>query len=189
MKKGFTLVELIILLAIFTVLVFAVFLMIDPAERLAEARDIQRLNNLNALNDALNIFIKQSSLPDLGMCAEGGRCAGNPADGNGPFRKQTCAEKSTNQSMNGLGYADVNFNSIPGGSPMAMLPLDPQTGPIYFYAYMCSDTDKIFELDGRLESKKYREKMKNDGGDRNDCITYTENTCFYEIGNAPGLSL
>ncbi|MCK9497706.1 MAG: hypothetical protein M0Q27_02725, partial [Candidatus Colwellbacteria bacterium] len=90
----------------------------------------------------------------------------------------------------GSGWVDVDFSSIPGGSPIPFLPVDPSNNATYFYAYMCSESPNYtFELNGRLESEKHRAKMEDDGGNKNDCSTYIENTCFYELGTEAGLDL
>ncbi|MCK9187174.1 MAG: prepilin-type N-terminal cleavage/methylation domain-containing protein [Candidatus Colwellbacteria bacterium] len=192
LKKGFTLVELLIVIAILAVLAAAVVIVLNPAELLAQARDSQRINDLNTLRTALSIYVSQSTSIDLGVCAAGGRCTANPGAGNGPFATTTCDESgiTTNNTVAGSGWVDVDFSSIPGGSPIPFLPVDPSNNANYFYAYMCSETPNYtFELNGRLESEKHRAKMEDDGGNKNDCSTYIENTCFYELGTEAGLDL
>lgn len=191
LKKGFTLVELLIVIAILAVLAAAVVIVLNPAELLAQARDSQRINDLNTLRTALSIYVSQSTSIDLGVCAAGGRCTADPGAGNGPFDTTTCDEYGIiDNTVAGSGWVDVDFSSIPGGSPIPFLPVDPSNNATYFYAYMCSESPNYtFELNGRLESEKHRAKMEDDGGDKNDCSTYIENTCFYELGTEAGLDL
>ena len=190
LKKGFTLVELLIVIAILAVLAAAVVIVLNPAELLAQARDSQRLNDLDTLKNALSIYIAQASSIDLGACAAGGRCTFSPGDALGPFTDATCDEVSSTNTVAGSGWVDVDFSSIPGGSPIPFLPVDPSNNATYFYAYMCSESPNYtFELNGRLESEKHRAKMEDDGGNKNDCSTYIENTCFYELGTEAGLDL
>ena len=193
LKKGFTLVELLIVIAILAVLAAAVVIVLNPAELLAQARDSQRVNDLDTLKSALSIYIAQSSSINLGACGTGGICTFTPAVNGSPFGSvgaQNCASVSTTNTIAGSGWVDVNLSTLPGGSPIPYLPVDPTNNIDYFYGYACSESPNyVFELAGRLESQKSRDKMKTDGGSRNGCASYTGSDCFYEIGTDAGLDL
>ena len=51
-KQGFTLIELIIVIAIIALLAAATFVAVDPAKRIGEARDAQRWSDVTAIADA-----------------------------------------------------------------------------------------------------------------------------------------
>lgn len=55
-KKGFTLIELLIVIAILGVLAAAVLVAINPAERLAEAKDSQRITAIGQLGNAMQVY-------------------------------------------------------------------------------------------------------------------------------------
>ncbi|MFA4999580.1 MAG: type II secretion system protein [Parcubacteria group bacterium] len=204
-KKGFTLVELLMVIAILAVLSSAVIVILNPGELLAEGRDAKRINELNTVYAALAVYVSQVPNADLGGCSAGGICTFDPGAGKGPFANTTCAAINAATNISGTGWVSADFTDILGGSPIASLPIDPMNSAIYFYAYMCSESPYVFELDTRLESQKYRGEMAFDSGDKN-CLcggmactsdniqnmTVDESTaanCFYEVGTAVGLSL
>ncbi|MCX6788427.1 MAG: type II secretion system protein, partial [Candidatus Jorgensenbacteria bacterium] len=55
-KLGFTLVELLIVIAILAILAVAVVLVLNPAQLLKQGRDSTRLSDMAALNSALALF-------------------------------------------------------------------------------------------------------------------------------------
>lgn len=65
MKKGFTLVELLVVIAIIGVLAAAILVAINPAERIAEARDSQTKNDIGAIATGLTTyFTRNGYYPD-----------------------------------------------------------------------------------------------------------------------------
>ncbi len=55
-KNGFTLIELIIVIAIISILFGIIVAVINPAQKIAKAYDSQRLSDMNALNKAVQQF-------------------------------------------------------------------------------------------------------------------------------------
>jgi len=204
--KGFTLVELLIVIAILAVLAAAVVIVLNPGELLAQSRDAKRINDLNTLRAAIATYISQIPALDLGACPTGGTCTFDPGAGQGRFDDNTCDSISAANSITGAGWVSVDLTDIPGGSPVPSLPIDPTNNATYFYAYGCRETPNyVFELDARLESQKHRGDMALDGGDRNclcggaacdrtniSSMTSAEavaSDCFYETGTAAELNL
>lgn len=56
-KQGFTLIELIIVIAVIALLAAAVFVAVDPAKRIGEAQDAQRWADVTAIADAIQQYI------------------------------------------------------------------------------------------------------------------------------------
>lgn len=186
MKKGFTLIELVIVIGILAILASVVVLVLNPAQILAQARDSQRMSDLRSIKSAIAFYLATATSTTIGTgptCTATG-CGTSP---NSPFGSETVNATTT---VTGSGWVQVNLTGTTGGSPLVALPLDPTNSGSYFYAYKGENTNKTFELDSRLESEKYRGLMVTDGGNKNSCTgTFVDANCYYEIGTAPGLSL
>jgi prepilin-type N-terminal cleavage/methylation domain-containing protein len=68
-NKGFTLIELIIVIAIIALLAAATFVAINPAKRVGDAGDATRWQDLSALADAFQAYLadNNSALPSSTM--------------------------------------------------------------------------------------------------------------------------
>ncbi|MFA5947378.1 MAG: prepilin-type N-terminal cleavage/methylation domain-containing protein [Candidatus Gracilibacteria bacterium] len=66
-KKGFTLVELIIVIAIVAILAAVAFVAVDPARRLHESRNAARWTNVTSISDTLNTYYTDNDgvFPDI----------------------------------------------------------------------------------------------------------------------------
>lgn len=188
MQKGFTLVELLIVIAILAVLAVTVVVVLNPAELLRQSRDSTRISDLAAVNSAISLYMTDVTSPGIGgadnaTCTTLSRCTA--ATTTTPFNGQNITGNGcgvgtaiASLSIDGTGWVAVDLANITGGSPLARLPLDPINTANYPYAYACNGLN--FELDTRLESTKYNGLMANDkdGG---------TNPNWYEVGNTVGL--
>ncbi|MCK9187118.1 MAG: prepilin-type N-terminal cleavage/methylation domain-containing protein, partial [Candidatus Colwellbacteria bacterium] len=64
---GFTLVELLIVIAILAVLAAAVVIVLNPAELLAQARDSQRITDMKTLKDSIDIWVVDNPNVSMGI--------------------------------------------------------------------------------------------------------------------------
>ncbi|MBI5742854.1 MAG: prepilin-type N-terminal cleavage/methylation domain-containing protein [Candidatus Niyogibacteria bacterium] len=150
-KKGFTLLELLIVISIIAILSLILIFALNPAEILRKARDTQRVSDLNTIKTALAVYITSTSTPLIGgrvsnMVCKQGIGAGTwyttgPAAGNIFYsypgastitgaNEGTALTASTTSSANlnnidGTGWIPVNFETLTAGSPISNLPIDP----------------------------------------------------------------
>ena len=195
-KKGFTLLELLIVIGIMADLATAATIVLNPAHLFAQARDSQRISDMDALKAALALYLTDVLTPDLnGGLADSPGCdsgiTGQPyiavAPTTNSFQRTGANAVDADRTIDGTGWLPVNLSSVSGGSPLAVLPIDPTNTGNNVYRYACNQTAKTFELNACLESTKYLQKMVEDGGDRGSVsITAGCGTGagagFYEVG-------
>lgn len=149
-QKGFTLLELLIVIAIIAILSIALVFMLNPAETLKKARDSQRISDLKSVKTALGIMLTASSTPLLdsgsAICltsttgsAQTGKIAYSASstitntaiaagtDGNGvSFSTSGYVVSAANAGkVDGTGWIPVNLKALTGGTPIASFPVDP----------------------------------------------------------------
>lgn len=163
-KKGFTLIELLVVIGIIAVLATVVVLVINPAQLFAQARDSQRLSDLDTVRDAI-LFVQSNatSTPALGTTGNTTGTTTTCSTGSLAIYSAACTTV-TARTTAGSGWAAVNFGLV-SPSPLAQLPIDPSNGATYFYTYKGTSAG-LFKLGAVLESTKYLGLMDNtsDGG-------------------------
>ena len=168
---SFTLVELLIVIAILAVLAAAVVLVLNPAELLAQARDSQRVSDLNSLKKTISLWTLDNSgssegasqtvyisIPDTSLtCAN---IAGLPPLPD--LWSYHCAASADLRKTDGTGWMPLNFNTVSGGSPLPYLPIDPSNDAATkrYYTYTPGGS---YELTALLEAEKHDAAI-GDGG-------------------------
>jgi prepilin-type N-terminal cleavage/methylation domain-containing protein len=179
-KKGFTLLELLIVIGILAILSTTIVLVINPAELLRKARDSQRISDLNTVKTAIAYYLTEEGDPSIGASdtsyshVSGVDCA-------------TTANSSSSQSIDGTGWIPVPFGDLAGGSPIANLPVDPNASTSagdYYYVYLPNATNLTFKLVANMESTYYGggdgDVEGTDGGTEDD---------LYEVGTDMAITL
>ena len=189
-KKGFTLIELLIVIAILAILATVVLLVINPVQMFAQARDSQRIYDLNTLSNATALYLTTVTSPDLDSSA-GFACGTNfGATVTGAaeyFVGSGTIYAAFTRVVTGLGWVPVAYTGISGGAPLRALPMDPinTVASTYNYTYACDNTNKWFEFDAVMESIRYA----NGGSDDVESTDGGDQVNVYEVGNDPGLDL
>ncbi len=186
-QKGFTLIELLVVIAIIAVLSVVVILTLNPAELLRQARDSNRISDLNTMKSAISLFlVDTASSTGLGLYTTCYSSAPNPNEVSqqcnlifepDPTVTSTKAA-ATAPKVDGAGWIPIDFTRISSGAPIGTLPVDPVNATPTYYFYRASSTAATFKMGVRLESSKYgfgggSDVVANDGGN---------NTSTYEVG-------
>ncbi|KKU46502.1 MAG: hypothetical protein UX65_C0003G0046 [Parcubacteria group bacterium GW2011_GWB1_46_8] len=191
MKKGFTLLELLIVIAILAILASTAVVVLNPAEILRKSRDSSRLQDLDSMRTALNYYIANTSTPVLGSqptigcmdqtvapCTAG--CTYSHL--TGVFSGSTVSSASTTRTVGGAGWIPVALSSLTGGSPLSSWPVDPTNSSTSarYYAYQCNYANTTFTLYANMESATY----KNGGSSDVESKDGGSIAAVYEVGTA-----
>ncbi len=160
-RLGFTLVELLVVIAIIAILAAVVVLIINPLELTRRGRDAARLSDLANLQNAINVAVQEATGSSAAILCDG---ATPPTTCNGSSSTGT-------RNSDGTGWVKVNLSAAKSVS-VATLAVDPLNTTANHYTY-CSDGDG-WEIDTTLESQQQSGKAGTDGGD---------DPVLYEVGS------
>jgi len=197
-RKGFTLIELIVTIAILAIILTIVVVAINPAEQLSRSRDAKRVADLDSVKTAITLYLAQATTT-VDMDGSAGPSGGNGCTDQATdayFISRTTATTtgvsggitvtSSIQTVGATGWMPARMDQTPGGSAIPVLPVDPSgTGTTndFWYAYACDQANKAFEVTARLESNYFKTDIDVDGSDGGNSAG------TYETGNDPGLDL
>ena len=159
-KKGFTLIELIIVIALIALLATTVILVINPVKIFQEARDSQRIADLGQMNSAMSLMLATSSTqPSMGPSAA--NCYQNKATQDCKPRytpASTAATTAAGQKVDGTGWVPVSLGTSPA---ISAWPLDPKNDVTNFYSYAV-DASNQWEFSAKMESVRYKQAGTED---------------------------
>ncbi|MCS7183920.1 MAG: prepilin-type N-terminal cleavage/methylation domain-containing protein [Patescibacteria group bacterium] len=210
MKKGFTLIEILIIISLIAILATLVIYFINPIEIGKRNRDLQRIKDLQSLSWAINTYLSTLDSPDLDgpLYDLTGLDEDNPSiyfslpfniaifnfstitDAYGTNWKIIQHSSSTNlQNPNGEGWLPINFSE--GHNTLPSLPIDPinalnrdNAQKNYFYLYVFKRGTKEYELNAKFESKNFKSQEENDGGSDKEIFEVGNNKCLLAFGTS-----
>jgi prepilin-type N-terminal cleavage/methylation domain-containing protein len=167
--KSFTLVELLIVIAILAVLAAAVVIVLNPAELLSQARDGQRSSDIKMMGDALTLFVTDNpslsigtykkvyiSIPDSSVdCSGISNLPDLPAGWT-----YNCTTSENLNNADGTGWIPIDFTTVKGGSPIPHLPIDPKNTIDFFYSYIPSAYPQ-YAISASVESVKQKQTVQS----------------------------
>jgi len=154
---AFTLIELMVVIAVIAVLAGALMMAINPQAIVQKSRDAKRIQDIDTLAKALNLALAES---EITLTANSSSCT-------------TCSSNTGTLVTSGSGY--VKF-TIPTGKTglskyLSTLPVDPLNTGNYVYRFGSTTTD--FELNAVFEHSDNITRMTTDGGNA---------SAVYEVG-------
>jgi prepilin-type N-terminal cleavage/methylation domain-containing protein len=190
-NHSFTLIELLIVIAILALLMSIIIITLNPSELLKQTRDTKRISNLKSLNNALSIYQATKPTSNMGTSStvyisipdSDASCTNLSLPTLPDGYTYACATTANYKKTDGTGWIPVNFDSLDIGSPLSSLPIDPTntTSTNLFYTYT---TGGSWELNALLESSK----QKLSGGDDKTSVDGGDSYSTFEIGTDLSLS-
>lgn len=203
-REGFTLMELLLVIAIIAILAAIVFLMIDPTEQYSRSRDADRVSDLKALDGAIEMALYTNpssdgaendkvylSLPDTNGdisddCKASGEYPFLPDLPSGWEYRCRAAENDLSNA-DGTGWIPFSLSGIEGATLKA-LPVDPVNDGSHYYAF-AEGGDAEYSFFTPVESEKFASLMTEDGGVSADYYETTPLVFGIGAGISPTLSV
>lgn len=171
--KGFTLVELLVVIAIIAILAAVVVLIINPLELIRRGRDSTRLSDFANLQTAINVTVQEAT--GTGVLCGGAACttavSGKSTDANARL-------------TDGTGWVKVNLGAQNSLS-VPTLPIDPNgNNTTNHYTYCGGQVSSVdaYIMKTVLESVQQIPKMSTDGDLDNNTYSVSSNpslACAY----------
>lgn len=144
-QKGFTFVELMVVIALLLIITTLVTVLVRPLDQLKKGRDNKRLSDLNILDRVMSDYLLDNSR--------------YPDQINVLRISNALPSGSSDLTNSNPGWIYENLSSY-----TERLPIDPTNDGEFFYSYIHNETS--YELNAKLEY--FTEMMLNDGGNSDD---------------------
>lgn len=154
---GFTLIELMVVIAVVAVLAGALMMAINPQSIVQKSRDAKRMQDIDTLAKALNLALAES---EIQLSVNSSSCT-------------SCKSSTGTLATTGSGYVKfiVPVDKTGLSKYLSTLPSDPVNTGNYVYSFGSTLTD--FELNAVFEHPDNTARMTTDGGN---------GSAVYEVG-------
>ncbi len=177
-RSGFTIIELILVIAILAVLTVVALLLVNPVQLAAQTRDARRASDINVIDKALQYAANAGlpdgvahrvyvSIPDTSATCDNLRppilSPGLPDLASG--WSYICASAANYRRIDGTGWIPVNFSLLPS-LQIPALPIDPVNTVANGYYYTFTPGGS-WALTSGFESAKFKNETaaKDNGAD------------------------
>ena len=154
-KKSFTLVELMIVIAILAILSAIVIFALNPARLFDNFRDTRRVSDINTINRAINFIETWNtdgiaygstttvyiSLPDTSSTCSSYTLPVLPTG-----YTYSCKTIDNYRKTDSNGWIPIDFSIANGNSYIPILPVDPVNDTTYFYTYYSGGSYEVTAL-------------------------------------------
>ncbi len=168
---AFTLIELLIVIAIIAILGSATVLVLNPLELMRQGRDGIRVSDIKVMEKAIGLYQMDNqisatsnkvyvSIPDTSAtCAN---IAGLPPLPTG--WTYNCVTDANKNKIDGTGWIPINFTLTKGGTPLASLPIDSiNTSSSEYYSFVSSGNSwKIASVPESVKLSSFKYTSTND---------------------------
>lgn len=173
--RGFTLLELLLVITIIAILATVIVLILNPGETVRKSRDVQRISDLSTLKGAIIVFIGEKGGGEYigeGNCLPSDPCVSLLDTSSLPNGHSETDPGHSPKELD-YGWIPISFSSL-SSPPISSLPIDPINSGSFYYRYATDGKD--FILDAKMESKYYLNEVKLSETDGGRCST------SYEVG-------
>lgn len=192
MKKGFTYIELLVVLGVLSLLLGIFISVLKAKPYFTKARDLQRLKDLYSLNAILTFYFQNATSvdPDGPYLSLRGIEEATPTifvsipiesfqfpatyTTNSKTYYYYQSNKADYQKLNGYGWIPINFLEV-SFSALPTLPVDPinEASSSLYYLYSFRRIPFGYEVEGAFETSEFKkggknDKVSTDGGDDNN---------------------
>jgi len=168
-KKGMTLVEILVVMAIISILFASFFYIWNTIDIFRKSRDSKRSNDLQLLDTALktilsterNINLGEENIIYTSLPDSSSTCGSYNLVPLFSSYSYQCQTSENYLKVDGNGWLPINF-TLGKILTIPVLPIDPLNNKDYFYAYQVRQGH--YKLTAKFESQTNISKMANDGG-------------------------
>lgn len=184
LTKGFTLVELLVVIAVLGVLATIMTVVLNPSGMLSEGRDTTRISDMTTLDRAIALYhtsmVVDSKDPYLGeeetvyvsLPDDDPNCASHTLPTLDEGWEYRCVPESQLFHLDGEGWVPIDFTEI-RANPIPTLPVDPVNTAEggFYYTYVTGS----WEMTAKPESDKHKDRLE-------------EGKVVYQVGARRGIT-